>query len=78
MTAVITRDGYKMRWAHIQHTRADLVGKAWCGEAIRMEWCFQDICHAAYECARPTLAEVVPCQDCIDNVVRVLRVGGEP
>jgi hypothetical protein len=65
--------------AHIKHTHAARPAMAWCGAALSsFDWCFQDIDHAAYECANPSLIEVDVCNPCVDAVVGALRVGNQP
>lgn len=58
----------------IKHNHADYDKEAWCGRKIScFDWVFQDIDHAAY--ATMGEARQVPCPDCIDTIVKVLKDG---
>lgn len=55
---------------HVRHTRADLKGRAWCGEQA-VGWCFEDVDHVAVH--RLNRGRMLPCPGCLKAILEALQ-----
>lgn len=61
----------------IRHTHTDKRHTSWCGrELASCEFTFTEIDHAAYAAMQGAMN--IPCQKCVKEIVRMLRLKGKP